>query len=137
MANVGGNGRSAPAKLGTATTLSNSQCTINVGQSSSSGSGNVLTLNLAVSFNSGFSGGKNIYGFVKDQGDNASGWQTVGTWTVTAGSKPAVVGVTPNSGSGAVQTFSFRYSSGNGFGNIVESFQLFNSTLADANGCST
>src|SRR5207253_1033316 len=122
---------------GTATTLSNSQCTVNVGQSSSSGSGNVLTVNLALSFNSSFAGSKNTYAYVKDRADNASGWQAVGTWTVVAGINPTVAGVTPSSGSGSSQTFSFRYSSGGGFGNIVESFQLFNSALVDANGCST
>jgi phospholipase C len=81
----GGNGWIGPATLGSGTTLQNSQCTLNVGQSSSSGSGNVLTVNEALSFKPSFTGAQNTYGSVQDQAGNNSGWQQIGTWNVTNG----------------------------------------------------
>jgi hypothetical protein len=47
--------------IGAAGTLPNSQCTINVGASSVSASGNNLTLNLALTFESAYAGAKNTY----------------------------------------------------------------------------
>jgi len=138
LRNDADNGWIGPATLGSATTLQNSQCSVNVGQSSASGSGNVLTVNLALSFKPGFAGAKNQYALVYDQGGNNSGFQQVGTWLpAPVNSAPAVVGVMPSSGSGTTQTFNFQYSSANGFGYITQSFQVMNSTVSFANSCST
>src|SRR6202011_3423855 len=88
-------------------------------------------------FKASFSGTQNIWGYVEDQAGVKSGWQSIGSWQTTAGSGPTVVRVTPNSGSGSSQTFSFQYSSGNGFNNIARTYELMNSTLSYANSCST
>ena len=70
-----------PQVLGTAGTLQNSHCSLNVGASSVSGSGNNLTLLLALSFRGGFAGTKNIYAVTGSASGLFSGWQAVGTWT--------------------------------------------------------
>ena len=49
---------------------------------------------------------------------------------------PTVVGVTPNSGSGASQTFSLQFSNYSGASNLTSVSVLFNSTLSTANTCS-
>jgi hypothetical protein len=66
---------------GGAGTVSNSQCIVDAGASSFSGSGNNLTLTLALTFKPGFSGGKNIYMDVVSNTNALSGWQAKGAWT--------------------------------------------------------
>jgi hypothetical protein len=66
----------------------NSQCTLNGAGSSISMSGNVLTLNLAIAFQTAFQGAKNIY----MQATNPYGttaWEAEGTWSVPAMVFPA------------------------------------------------
>src|SRR5579862_9060485 len=89
-------------------TQSNSQCTLNGAGSSISVSGNMLTLNLSLSFQTAFDGVKNIYMDTVDS-SAASAWTLEGTWAATPAG-PSVVSVTPASGSGNQQTFSLRYS---------------------------
>jgi PKD repeat protein len=86
--------------LGGSGTLQNSQCSLAVGSSSATGSGNTLTLRLALSFKSGFSGQKNSYGWAQDNAGATSGWQQVGAWTVTTSTavnpstgRPTAVGI--------------------------------------------
>jgi hypothetical protein len=69
-------------QLGSGGTLSNSQCSVNLGASSASKSGNTVTLDLNLSFSSGFSGTKNIYMYTLDKMYQSAGWQTMGTWIV-------------------------------------------------------
>src|SRR5215510_4082269 len=97
--------------------LQNSQCNLYLGQSSTSSSGNTLTVNVAIAFNPSFSGAKSIWGWVLNNAGAVSDWQQVGTWTVTSG--PSVVGVTPNTGTGPQQTFSFQYWDGAGVSDIL------------------
>jgi len=111
----------------------NSQCTLNGSGSSASLSGNVLTLNLALTFQTAFSGARNIY----MQATNSVGsnsWQQMGNWTVPAASIQAV-SVVPASGSGASQTFAIIYSDTKGYTAIQSSLIMVNSTLSWANGC--
>src|SRR5947209_11003612 len=68
--------------LGTPGMLHNSQCTLDYGASSASGSGNNLTLTLALTFNSSWGGVKNNYLYVLDRGNHAAGWTHMGAWTV-------------------------------------------------------
>jgi hypothetical protein len=49
---------------------------------------------------------------------------------------PTVVGVAPNSGSGASQTFSFQFADPNGASDLTSVSALFNASLTVANGCS-
>lgn len=64
-------------------TLSNSQCTVNGMGSSASGSQNILSLTVSLSFTPSFSGNRVIYTAARDNSEaNNSGWYAVGTWTV-------------------------------------------------------
>ncbi|MGA3026414.1 MAG: hypothetical protein ABSF98_16740, partial [Bryobacteraceae bacterium] len=132
-----GTGITGPATPGVAGTLSNSQCTLNAGASSVSGAGNTLSLDLAVSFTGGFAGPKNVYGYAADNGGLNSGWQMLGTWYTAAPQAvaPAAVSVTPNSGAGTSQSFTFQFSSVNGYGYLKTAYMLFNATLSSISGC--
>ena len=68
--------------LGSAGTVANSQCTLNLGASSSSGSGNNLTVNLSITFAPGFAGAKTTSMGVTNNASIFSGWQGKGAWTV-------------------------------------------------------
>lgn len=71
-----------PAALGSGV-LANSSCSINLGGSSATTSGNTLTVNLALTFTSSMLGTKNIYMYGAGQnGAAAVGWSSRGTWTV-------------------------------------------------------
>ena len=132
--NDAGSGWLPAAQLGASGTLSNSQCSVNAAASNASLSGTDAVLTLAMSFTSSFDGTKNValYGL----GSSAnSGWQTLGTWSVPAPSVGiTAVSVTPASGSGMQQTFSFRYSDTAGVGDIVQLWVWVNSG-STANSC--
>jgi hypothetical protein len=120
--------------VGVAGTLQNSQCSVNAGASSFSTNGNNLALNLAVSFTTAYAGAKNIYMEVDDGVD--SGWVHEGTWTVTTGSgPPSPVSVTPSSGSGAAQTFSFVFTDPGGASKISYTQIDISATLVAAGAC--
>jgi hypothetical protein len=124
--------------LGSAGTLQNSQCSVNLGSSSASGSGTNLTMNLAITFTTAFAGTQSINMRADDNGGQTSGWLTMGTWTVTNPNNqpPSVVSVTPNSGSGlGPQTFGFVYSDPNGYTDLRELRAQFSSTGAASNSC--
>jgi hypothetical protein len=132
----GGSGSvSVAANGGLSGSLSNAQCTLNGTGSSVTGSGNTLTMALNMTFSSGFTGTKNVYMYTADSGGMNSGWQTRGTWTVSVGSAPTADSVTPNSGSGGNQVFSFRYSSPGGWAFLSNTDAMFNTTLQGTNGC--
>ena len=125
------------ATLGSATILQNSQCSVNVATATAVPSGNTLTLTLAMTFQPAYAGAKNTYMFDSDVSGSNSGWQQEGTWTVSAGSgTPAVVSATPNSGSGASQSFALEYSDTAGAANLQVAYVWFNTTLTNAvNSC--
>jgi hypothetical protein len=80
LVNDSGSGYTS-STLGTAGTLSNSQCSVNTGVSSTSNSGNNLTVTAAVTFKPAFAGAKNTYMSVFNNSNATSGWQVEGTWT--------------------------------------------------------
>ena len=123
--------------LGSSTTLQNSQCSLNLASSSASSSGNNLNVTLAVNFKPAFAGAKSIYSYVLDTAGPASGWQTLGTYTVSgnASQGPQAVSVTPSSGSGSSQTFAFQFTDSNGFTSIDSLQLLINGSFSGANGC--
>src|SRR5205814_1276232 len=94
--------------------------------------GNSLILTLAISFAASFGGSKNLYMEANDGSD--SGWQQRGTWTVPA-SLPTTVSVTPSSGTGSSQTFSFLYSDVKGGSAITTVSVIINGGLSTAGGC--
>jgi hypothetical protein len=104
-----GGGWGAPVALG-AGTLANSQCTLNLGSSTATPSGNNLTLVLNITFSPGFTGPKNIYMLAASASGSSTGWVQRGIWTPTT-SGPAILlaTVAPNSGAGATQTFTMQF----------------------------
>jgi hypothetical protein len=123
------------AAPGAATTLQNSQCSLNVAGTSVALNGNTLTLNLAITFRHAFAGAKNIYMYAADVSGSNSGWLQRGTWTVPG--MPATVSVTPNSGQIANQTFALQYSDTAGAANLQTVWVYFNATLTNpaSNSC--
>jgi hypothetical protein len=137
--NDAANALTAPLTPGAAGTIGNSQCSVDGAASSVTASGNTLTLNLAISFSAGYAGAKNVFGFAQDLGSLLSGWQTLGTWTVTGAAQtpaaPQAVSVLPASGSGAAQAFTFTFSDANGHADIHSARILIHSQIQGANSC--
>jgi uncharacterized repeat protein (TIGR01451 family) len=127
---------SAQQTLGAAGTLQNSQCAVNVGSSSGTLAGNTYTLNLAISFQSGFSGTKSIYSYATSLEGLTSGWQNLGTWTPASGA-PAIhaVSVSPSSGSGAIQTYTFVYTDSSGASDLGSAQALFSTSITGVSSC--
>ena len=126
------------ATPGAATTLQNSQCSLNVAATTVVLSGNTLTLTLPMTFLPAYAGAKNIYLYAADVSGSASGWRQLGTWTVPApAGVPTAVSVTPNSGSIASQSFTLQYSDTAGAVSLQTVWVYFSSTLADpaSNSC--
>jgi hypothetical protein len=67
--------------VGAGSVSSNAQCMVAPAESSVSKTGDILTLNLKLTFKPAFLGQKNIYVMAADQRGNSSGWQQLGTWT--------------------------------------------------------
>jgi hypothetical protein len=126
-----------PVTPGAAAILQNGQCTLNAAGSSVSGLGNNLTVNLALTFKNGFGGVKNIYMCAIDSGGLSSNWQQRGSWMmfVPNNQPPTAISVTPSSGSGSSQTFSFVFSDPNGFTDLSTTYMGFSSTFAFGNAC--
>jgi hypothetical protein len=119
--------------IGSATVLSNSQCS--VGANSLSLTGQQLSLTMTISFNGAFAGVQNIYGEAAEVGIN-TGWDLEGTFTVLAYGIPVAVSVVPDSGAGTGQRFSFTMSDPGGSANLIAMAMLFNSSVNLNNACS-
>src|ERR1019366_2432873 len=132
LLNDGATAWQGPITLPTSGTLGNSQCTIDGGSSSIGLSGNNATVNLGLSFSSGFGGVKSVYGYAQAASGLNSGWTALGNWTV-----PAVqaVSVTPSTGTGSSNTFSFLYSDANGASDLGILQVVVNSSLSGYQGC--
>jgi hypothetical protein len=82
LANDQVTGWPGPITLGGTGTLENSQCTIDAAGSSLSVSGNTITFSLKITFNSSYSGARNVYLLAQDKAGANSGWVALGSWTV-------------------------------------------------------
>ncbi|MCX6631395.1 MAG: SBBP repeat-containing protein [Candidatus Solibacter sp.] len=106
-----------PVTPGQATTVQNSQCTINGTGSAVTASGNTLAITVALVFKPAFVGAKTISLYAQDlAGASTGGWRSLGTWSVPGvmNQPPTAVSVNPASGSGAAQTFTFTFSDPDG-----------------------
>ena len=125
-----------PVTPGAAGTVQNSQCTVNGANSSVVASDNTVTLNLALIFQAAFAGAKNIYANASSTGELTSGWNKLGNWTVTSAAQPPqTTSVTPSSGSGSSQTFSFVYTDPAGASDLSVLLALINSGLSGPGAC--
>ena len=120
---------------GVAGTASNSQCTLNAGSSSVTTAGNDLTLNVALTFSSTFVGAKNLYLYAAGLSAQNSGWVKEGTWVPTSAGPPAIVSLSPNSGTGTSVTFKAVYSDPNGSTDLNEILLQMNASQSGANAC--
>jgi hypothetical protein len=134
LENNAGNGTSAALSLGSSSSVSNSQCTLSGAGSSVNISGNNMTVFYALSFTSAFTGSKNVY-LLAGSNSGSSGWVQEGSYTPVNPAPPAVVSVTPNSGSGVTQSFMAVYSDPQGFSNLATIRFLMNTSVNAANGC--
>jgi hypothetical protein len=78
----GGYAPGSPVGLSSGSVLQNSQCSINTAASSASASGNTLTLNLALTFKTGFAGNQVFFLAARNNSTGNSGWQAAGSVTV-------------------------------------------------------
>jgi hypothetical protein len=122
---------------GTAGTLSNSQCSVDLSATTVIPSGNTLTVSPAITFKSGFTAGVQIYMAVGDFAGMSTVFLKMGWWMVGSSPEegPSAVSVTPSSGYGTTQQFSFVASSPKGAANISFVYMLFNTSLSRVNGC--
>jgi YD repeat-containing protein len=123
------------AYLGSGTNLHNSQCTLNTAQSNAAVSGNNLTLNLVLTFSSGWTGAKNTWMYLYDRGDHAVGWSQMGTWTVGTAPPPTTTSVTPSSGNGASQVFTATFADTDRPQDITEADFLINGSVSAPAAC--
>jgi hypothetical protein len=113
--------------------VQNSQCAIDGANSSISGSGNTLTVNVSITFRVAYAGMKTIYTDINPSNDYAS----VGTYNVTATSPDFTLSVAPSSqdvSSGQSVTYTVTASSLNAFSdNIALSFNRSSYSASVAN----
>lgn len=121
--------------VGSPVTLQNSQCVI--GAASVVSSALTTTITLAITFKNAFSGSKNIYMYGADTNGANTGWVQKGTYAVTTASAPvpSADSVSPSSGFGAAQTFSFVFSDSQSAANLSAAAVLFAPTLGYPNSC--
>jgi hypothetical protein len=116
--------------------IGNSQCTISASGSSVVASGNILTLNLQMTFAPGWAGNKVFYLAARTATAN-SGWQAWGTWEVpgpaTAG--PGVGPMTPSRSATMGQTYTFTFTDTNGYGALAVVDVLTRSQLDGSGAC--
>ena len=87
MENDADNGTVGPLTPGSASSISNSQCTLSGAGTSVSSSGNTLTVKFALTFASTFSALKNIY-LSSNSLTATSGWVPMGSWSPISGGPP-------------------------------------------------
>src|SRR6202034_750174 len=135
--NDAGTGWLPPATLGSAGTLSNSQCSLYLATATVTTSGTNLTLNLPVTFTTAYAGVKTT--FMYAWGSSAvSGWRTMGSWTVPAPSaSPTTVSVTPSSGSGLQQTFALQYADPQGAADLTSAWVWITANFTPATPSNT
>jgi hypothetical protein len=137
LLNDAGTALLAPALTpGGSGTLANSQCTLNASTSSTSSSGNNLTLNVSLTLAGSLLGPRNVYLNVFQLDGQSSGWVQAGSWTPNASSgPPAIVSLTPNSGSAMSQVFTAVYTDPNGAADLNEALLMLSPVVSASNSC--
>ncbi len=113
----------------------NSQCILNGSGSSVNLSGTTLTMTLSLSFQGAFAGSKSVYLAATDAATN-TGLVLSGSWNVVLPApQPAAVGVTPGSGQGLAQSFTFAFSDTQNAQNLLATDIQFSSSGSAVNSC--
>jgi len=123
--------------LGNSAPIQNSQCAVTL--VSAVGSGNTLTLMLTITWGAGFTGDKIVQVAAGDVALNNSGWRPLAVWRVPGAAQTtttAVVGMTPNQGSGVGPAqFTFNFSDTRGFADLGVENILVNGSLDGRHAC--
>jgi hypothetical protein len=112
----------------------NSQCSVTGAGFSSTQSGGIVTLNIPVRFAANYRGARNLLAWADDNAGAASGWRTMGQWTLLDGTKP-VVALAPVSGSARQADFTVTATDPDGAANIRQVRLLIGPSLSTANAC--
>jgi hypothetical protein len=131
LLNDAGTAWSAPLSVGSGS-ASNSQCTLHGAGASATPSGNNLTVDFPLTFAAGYAGSKQVYLYVDDASGLGSGWQQLGSFTVTNGAPPAVVSLLPTTGSGQGQTFAATFSDSGGAAAITLAYMQVGSVFSSS-----
>jgi hypothetical protein len=100
-----------PVRLGSATALQNSRCTLNPAGLTVSASGTLLNLSVPLTFRNTFGGMRIISVQLTASNGLYTSFQQMGKWTVPSASvPPSPLSLTPSSGGGSVQSFTFKFS---------------------------
>jgi hypothetical protein len=116
-------------------TLSNNQCTISGSGTTVVKSGGKLTLNLAVTASSTYTGKQTTFMYAEDASLSNTGWVNKGTWTPAANQAPTVVSVSPTPATGLTNTFALTYSDPNGADDLSVVEVDFGATFSASNSC--
>ncbi len=145
LTNDAGTGYAAYVSPAQATTISNSQCTLNGTGSSVQIAGNTLTVTLNIQFSAAFAGVgngpvKNLYAKPVDAAGQApaAGFTLMGTWSAPqplVGSPPAPLSLTPAAGRGATQAFTLVVSDSAGAADVASVHFVVSGPAALATAC--
>src|SRR6266853_937148 len=125
-------GGSSPASI------ANSQCSVDLPNSSAVKWFNDVTLRLRSTFQPALPGLQEVYQWTGDRQELQDPWRQMGTWTTSTVNPPWLWSVTPPSGSGVTDTwYTFRYEarSDPGYTYLAHLDALLNSSATLANGC--
>jgi hypothetical protein len=134
-------GWQAPITPGANATPYNSQCTLNGQSTTVSGSGNTLTLNASITFNSSFVGNLQAFVYASDSNGAAVGWQGLLASGYTAYSLPSPTAtptgsIAPSTGAGMSPTFTVTSQDLNGWKYILTQHALIGASSGNlANSC--
>lgn len=122
---------------GSASSVSNSQCTLRGTGSAIQVSGTGLAAMLDITFKPGFNGAKSIWANAMDTSNLMSSSPLMGSFTVAAAAQqaPAPVQAAPSAGSGGGQVFQFIWTDANGAEDIVWARVLIHSQQQAGGGC--
>jgi|GEM_PF-1701659 len=107
---------------GAAGTITNTQGTLNCGQSSVSGAGNIMTVKFSITPKSVFTGAKKIYTKAADKAAKTVAWTQKGAWTILASNTAPTLGTLTHSPAtttaGTAHALTAVYSDANGYANL-------------------
>ena len=139
LVNDGGtaSGLSAPLLLGSAATVSNSQCTVSGTGSSAVDSGNFLTLTLVVTFSNSFRGNRVMYLAAQSVSNITSGWQTMGVAIIPEASTlyPRSNALSPSTATASSQTLTVTFQDATNANNLLTAWVLINSAVDGGQAC--
>ncbi len=117
--------------------IGNSQCQLHGAGSSAAGAGRSLTLTIHLTFAQSFAGNRVAYLAARTLSESSSGWTPLETWTVpgAAAAPLSPVSITPVSGKGSDQVFTFNFSDVAGWQGLGIVNVLINGALDGRQAC--